>query len=67
MQNKYHSDVFGFGNKIYKKYPNKWKKINNNWNQKYFPNLNIKINTNIKINSTGSLDRTIKEVKKWEK
>ena len=67
MQTEYQSDVFGFGNKIYKKYPKKWKKIENHWNDKYFPNLEININTNFKINSVGSLDRTIKEVKGWEK
>ena len=67
MQIEYQSDVFGFGNQIYKKYPKKWKKIEKHWNDKYFPNLKIKINTNFKINSVGSLDRTIKEVKGWEK
>ncbi len=61
MQEKYHCDVFGFGNKIYKNYPQKWKKLEKNWNKIYFPNLNIKINVNIIINSTGSLDKTIKE------
>ena len=61
MQNKYHSDVFGFGNKIYKKYPN-WKNIKDNWNDVYFHRLNIEIKTCLKIYSSGSLDRTIKEV-----
>lgn len=66
-QKQYHSDVFGFGNKIYKKYPQKWKKVEKNWNDIYFPNLNIEVKVKITIKSTGSLDKTIKEVHKWNK
>ena len=64
MQKKYHSDVFGFGNKIYKKYPKEFKKISKNWNDNHFKKLKTNINVSIKINSSGSLDRTIKEVDK---
>ncbi len=59
IQNDYKSDIFGFGNLIYKNYPKKWKKIENNWNSKYFKNLKIKIHTNVKIVSTGSLTKTL--------
>lgn len=59
IQNEYKSDIFGFGNLIYKNYPKKWKKIENDWNDKYFKNLKIKIHTNIKIVSTGSLTKTL--------
>lgn len=60
---EYKSDIFGFGNMIYKNYPKRWKKINDNWNDKYFKNLKIKINTNLKIVSTGSLAKSLKEDK----
>lgn len=63
MQFTYKSDVFGFGNKIYKKYPKKWKKLEKNWNNVYFPKLKTNIKVNITIESSGSLDKTIKEVK----
>ena len=46
---------------IYKNYPKKWKKIKNNWNNKYFKDLKIKIHTNTKIVSTGSLTKTLEE------
>lgn len=59
---KYKADVFGYGNKIYKNYPKEWKKIEKNWENKYYQKLNIKINTNLKIKSTGALDKTIREV-----
>lgn len=61
MQKKYHTDVFGFGNKLYKSNPKTWKKIENKWNDKYFPNLKINIKSNIKITKAGSLNRTIQK------
>ena len=63
VQNKWQADIFGFGNLIYKNNPNTWKKLEKNWNSKYFPNLNIKVKTNLKIDATGSLLNTIKEDK----
>lgn len=63
VQTKYKADIFGFGNKIYKNMPKKWTNLEKNWNDKYFPNLNINIKTNLKIENTGSLVETIKEAK----
>ena len=63
VQNKYKSDIFGFGNLIYKNNPKTWEKLEKEWNSKYFPNLNVKIKTDLKITATGSLEKTIKEDK----
>lgn len=63
VQNKWQADIFGFGNLIYKNNPNTWEKLEKNWNSKYFPNLNIKVKTDLKIDATGSLINTIKEDK----
>lgn len=63
VQSKYKADIFGFGNLIYKNNPKTWKKLEKEWNSKYFPNLNVKIKTNLKISATGSLVKTIKEDK----
>lgn len=63
VQSKWQADIFGFGNLIYKNNPKTWKKLEKNWNSKYFPNLNIKVKTNLKIDATGSLINTIKEDK----
>ena len=57
----YQTDIFGFGNLIYKNKPKTWQKIEKNWNNKYLQNINIKIKTNFKIEGTGSLVETIKE------
>ena len=63
VQSKWQADIFGFGNLIYKNNPKTWKKLEKNWNSKYFPNLNIKVKTDLKIDATGSLLNTIKEDK----
>lgn len=63
VQYKYKTDVFGYGNIIYKEYPKLWKKIEKDWDDVYFPKVNVEIDTDIKIVSTGSLKQTIKEVK----
>ena len=61
IKNEYQSDIFGFGNMIYKNYPNRWKKINKKWNNYYFKKFKIKIKTNLKISGTGSLTKTLEE------
>ena len=63
VQSKWQADIFGFGNLIYKNDPNTWEKLEKNWNSKYFPHLNIKVKTDLKIDATGSLLNTIKEDK----
>lgn len=54
------TDIFGFGNKIYKKYPNYFKNINN-WDDE-FKKLNIEINIKYKLSNKGSLEQTIGEI-----
>lgn len=55
---KYETDIFGYGNLLYKKNPKYYKKITN-WNKEF---SNIKINTNIKLNlkTKGSIKQSIK-------
>lgn len=61
MKYEYQSDIFGFGNLIYQNHPKVWEKIKDEWNEKYFQNLHIKINVNMTISEAGSLNHTIKE------
>lgn len=63
IQETYNSDVLGYGNKIYKKNPKKWKNIKDNWDTIF---KDLKINTEIKINikTKGSLITTIQGEKK---
>ena len=59
-QKKYKSDIFGFGNLFYKKYPNYFKKVEKNWNENIFPNINTEIKININFKNTGSTKKTLK-------
>lgn len=63
LQNEFKCDVFGFGNKIYGKYPKRWDEIENKWNDEYYPKLKVDINANLTIESSGSLNRSIEEVR----
>ena len=56
----YKTDIFGFGNMLYKNNPKYWNKIKDNWNEEILPNIDIKINTNIDLANKGSLQQTIK-------
>lgn len=64
MKEDYKSDIFGFGNMIYKNYPKRWEKIKSKWNDKYFKNFKITVHTNTEIVSTGSLTKVLKDGEK---
>lgn len=53
------TDIFGYGNMIYKKYPKYYKTIED-WD-KYFKHLDIDITIKFKIINTNSLNKTIGE------
>lgn len=61
VSQKYKTDIFGFGNMLYKKNPRYWNNIKDNWNEKILPNIDIKINADIDLSNKGSLQQTIKE------
>lgn len=63
LQTKYKTDSLGFGNLIYQKYPEIWKQVEDEWEDKYFQKIDVKVNTDFKIISTGSLKQTLKEAK----
>ncbi|GGM24352.1 spore germination protein KC [Paraliobacillus quinghaiensis] len=48
------SDIFGFGEAIYRANPQAWKEIKQDWEQ-YFIDLEIEIKVNFKIRSTGTI------------
>lgn len=62
-QKEYRSDVFGFGNMIYRKDYQTWKKIKDSWDDEIFPNIEIKSKVNISLTKKGSLEQTLKEAK----
>lgn len=56
------TDILGFGNAIYKKYPNYFKNIEKDWNDLYLPNYKYNIKANIKLESKGSIETGLKGV-----
>jgi spore germination protein KC len=46
------SDIFGFGQTIHRKDPVYWKKVKKNWNEQYFPQLDVKVNVEVFIRRT---------------
>lgn len=58
-QKVYKSDIFGFGMRVFDKYPKYWKSVSKDWNDKIFPNVKVKFNIEVKINRTGLLLKTL--------
>ena len=61
-QKKYKSDIFGFGNYIYKNNLKKWNIIKDKWNNEIFPEIKIDTEIKINLNNKGSLEQSLKEV-----
>lgn len=58
-QDEYKSDIFGFGIRVYDKYPKYWRSISNIWNEQVFPTVQVKVKVDAKIVRTGLLSKTI--------
>lgn len=52
------ADVFGFGEAIYKKYPDKWKTMEENW-EETFKNIAVDVVVEAKIRRTGRITKPI--------
>jgi len=60
---QYKSDIFGYGNMIYKNNLTKWNQIKDLWEEELFPQIDYEIKTNISLSSKGSFEQTILEAK----
>ena len=56
INQKYNSDIYGFADLIYKTDPKYFKSIQKEWYNKIFPNLEIKVISNIEIIEKGNLN-----------
>lgn len=57
-QKEYESDIFGFGNHIYKKDPKMWGKIKKNWMEMY-PEIQVHVSVDIKLRRVGTITNPI--------
>lgn len=56
LAQKNKTDIFGFGNYVYK---NDYKNYNENWDELIFPNLEVEINVDLKLQAKGSINNVI--------
>lgn len=54
VQQKYQSDIFGFGVAIYKSNPQQWKKVKANWDE-IFAELPVSVEVKVQISHFGSV------------
>ncbi|MEK5207037.1 MULTISPECIES: Ger(x)C family spore germination protein [Psychrobacillus] len=54
VQQKYQSDIFGFGAAIYKSNPQQWKKVKANWDE-IFAELPVSVEVKVQISHFGSV------------
>lgn len=59
VQNKYDSDVFGFGQSIYQNNPSYWNRIKANWD-KIFKSLDVDVSADIEIHNTALTKSRVK-------
>ncbi|MCM3089750.1 MULTISPECIES: Ger(x)C family spore germination protein [unclassified Cytobacillus] len=52
LQQEYRADVIGFGRRFHQKYPKEWKKVKENWDEK-FPEVEVKIKVKAKVRRPG--------------
>jgi spore germination protein KC len=57
-KNTFSSDIFGFGDLLYKEHPKEWNKVKENWNEN-FKDAHINVNVSSQINQTGILSKSI--------
>ncbi|MDM5334202.1 Ger(x)C family spore germination protein [Ureibacillus composti] len=51
QQNK--TDIFGFGEEVHRSNPKKWGKMKDDWNNNYFPNLNVQVKVEAFVRRSG--------------
>lgn len=59
-QNKYKSDIFGFGEVIYRADPKAWKLLESNWEQEY-ENVEVSVRVNAKIRRLGTITKSFQK------
>ncbi|MEK3917953.1 Ger(x)C family spore germination protein [Paenibacillus sp. FSL H7-0331] len=53
------SDIFGFGQALHNKYPKEWKKVEKDWNDKIFPEVEFEVHVQATIRRIGLIDMPI--------
>lgn len=62
VQEKYESDIFGFGDAIHRSNPKEWKTLEKQWDQ-HFTDLKVNIKVDVKIEKTGTVNNSVAKAK----
>jgi spore germination protein KC len=57
MQKEYHSDIFGFGEKIHQSNPREWKKLEKNWSD-VFSKMPVQVSVKVEIRNFGKVNQS---------
>ncbi|MDG4657668.1 Ger(x)C family spore germination protein [Ectobacillus antri] len=61
---RYGTDIFGFGDLIYRTHPTEWEKLKNNWNAKGFREIKVYLHPKTHIQHTGiTIQSPLKDAK----
>jgi spore germination protein KC len=52
------SDIFGFGEVVHRSDPKKWRNMDNNWDDAYFPKLKVKVKVDAFVRRTGLINNS---------
>ncbi|MBO0993902.1 Ger(x)C family spore germination protein [Bacillus sp. SD088] len=58
----YQADIFGFGEKIYHSHPKKWRQIEEDWQDQYFPEMKVEVGVDAMISGTGLRSNSFKYI-----
>ena len=61
VQEKYESDIFGFGNSIHRSNPKEWEKLKENWDEE-FSEMEVKTRVSVKIRNIGTETDSIQKM-----
>ncbi|WP_127590324.1 Ger(x)C family spore germination protein [Paenibacillus lautus] len=59
VQTEHKVDIFGFGEALRRSHPKAWKEMKEDWNDRYFPNLQTHIHVDYRIRRTGTTNDSI--------
>ncbi len=57
VQEAFRSDIYGFGQILYRKHPDLWEEVEEDWNEVIFPTVEVDVQVKTRIRSPGALLR----------
>lgn len=57
VQEEFESDIYGFGQALYRKAPQLWWELSPGWNDESFPRLDVEISVESRVRSSGAIVR----------